>query len=272
MISTRWKPDANTAQAWLYAAVLLAALVLSGWALTRLLILLLHPVPATDPDSARVAAAPVLRWTWFQDADPRPADQRYQEFDQDTQLLGVLISADERLAVIGAIDGNSRVLRSGDALRDGVRVLQIEPRRVVLQVGASQRQLTLRRLGDAADSVAATVHSVAPGAASTVGSDAQSWLERNIVEHVHAGEAMPALALGSVARPLLGMLGLQPDQLIIAIDGSAVSAGSFSAALQRASDQPGTVALTVLRGEEESTIEVEARALGDMLSSRADAP
>lgn len=146
-------------------AGLAAAVTVTGWRLVQTLGFtnsapLIHAtasIPAalssnaTSSNAAAIATA-IASQHWFGQARPQAAAPSKAEVKTDgpVKVLGIIFAADDALArAILALNGNERNYRVGDALKNGDKVVAIEPDRVVLAQGVMRYALVLNKPGSA---------------------------------------------------------------------------------------------------------------------------
>ena len=275
----------------------LAALLL--WLLGRLawVVLASNPVPgAPGAASQAVAPAPVgiqtplASWHLFGNAlpaiDPRRAAQAAPESGSRLKLHGVYASEDpaDGRAIIADEQGLERSYRVGDELPGGARLAEVHPDRVMLRVGVALESLSLPRdTPSAAASRGANTQAPLPGSTrapapfvnpsiapptNTALDRAAERLRRDPQQLARDIQVQPVLENGRFAgvrltstkeAALLARAGLQPDDVVTAVNGIPLDNPARGAELAQTLQNADRASVTVRRGGRPTTLEVSLK-------------
>lgn len=270
-----------------FALILAAVLaLLIAWSLVRLVWLVLDgpavepaPMPPVPRAAPQAGANGDFRWELFgSGASIRPALLQDAPITRlALRLKGVVAAGDGGYAIIADSDGEDRLYRIGDELPDGARVEAIEARRVllyhdgqteVLEMETAQTGLTAGRRAD--QRVAgreplqlAGIRGMEPGATIPGGvaslPQAASISRGSLQELAGAISVLPVAGGGFRVRPgrdarLFSDLGLQINDVVIAINGQPLQSEDDVRALFADIMRRGEVAITVNRQGREMTL------------------
>ena len=266
------------------------------WLLVRLLWLLLAAIPA--PDGAGLPATapappevrtPLASWHLFGNplpsSDPRRAAKSAPESGSRLKLHGVYAGDDpaQGRAIIADEQGQERSYRVDDELPGGARLAEIYPDRVVLRTGTGLEALSLPRDTPAAATARRADDKaplpggprvqapfVNPGIApmNTAVDHAAERLKRDPQQLTRDIQVQPVLENGRFAgirlsstkeAALLARAGLQPDDVVTAVNGIALDNAARSAELAQTLQNAERASVTVRRGGRPVTFEVSLR-------------
>jgi hypothetical protein len=243
--------------------LLAASLAWLAWSLVRVALLLALPPAAAAP---LPGGGESITWHWFGDAaqaaPTRASGAAIPEAAVGgTQLVGVVTRGAQRLAILSTGSGRERVVREGQGLEGGLRIAAVETNRILLEGSGGTRQLSLRRLAEAATPPASTL--ARPGAAGKP--DWRAQLQQQLYTVLVEGESVQGLRLDGIPPTALGTGGLERGDLLLELDGEPVA--SMLAAddiAERLLSLPAAE-LRVLRRDAAVTISVSGDALREML-------
>ena len=172
-------------------------------------------------------------------------------------------------AIIGASGQSARVYATGAALPGGTKLVAVYPDRVILDRNGSRESLMLPRLsGGAGSSTAPRVAGRQPSALPDA-SLADS-VRQLLVQNPQAGgdllRPQPVFAGGSLRgyrvypgrnRAQFAGLGLQPGDLVMAVNGAALDDPNRGLEILRGVGQGSAVTLTVERGGQQQQIAID---------------
>jgi general secretion pathway protein C len=171
-------------------------------------------------------------------------------------------------AIIGANGQAARVYATGAALPGGTRLAAVYPDRVILDRNGSRESLMLPRLSGGAGAPSPRV-AARPQAGSADASLADS-VRQLLVQNPQAGgdllRPQPVFAGGSLRgyrvypgrnRAQFAGLGLQPGDLVMAVNGAALDDPNRGLEILRGVGQGSAVTLTVERGGQQQQITID---------------
>lgn len=171
-------------------------------------------------------------------------------------------------AIIGASGQSARVYATGAPLPGGAKLFAVYPDRVILDRNGSRESLLLPRLSGGAGGALPRVAGLAP-VATPDGSLADS-VRQLLVQNPAAGAELlrpqPVFAGGSLRgyrvypgrnRAQFAGLGLQPGDLVLAVNGAALDDPNRGLEILRGIGQGSAVTLTVDRGGQQQQITVD---------------
>ncbi len=189
-------------------------------------------------------------------------------------LAGTLAGAEPERgwAIIGASGQPARVYATGASLPGGTRLFAVYPDRVILDRNGSRESLLLPRLTVGAGSVAPRVAGFAPVAApnASLADSVRQLLVQNPASGGDLLRPQPVFAGGSLRgyrvypgrnRAQFAGLGLQPGDLVMAVNGAALDDPNRGLEILRGIGQGSAVTLTVDRGGQQQQITVDPAAV-----------
>ena len=171
-------------------------------------------------------------------------------------------------AIIGASGQSARVYATGAPLPGGAKLFAVYPDRVILDRNGSRESLLLPRLSGGAGGALPRVAGFAP-VATQDGSLADSVRQLLVQNPAAGGELLrpqPVFAGGSLRgyrvypgrnRAQFAGLGLQPGDLVLAVNGAALDDPNRGLEILRGIGQGSAVTLTVDRGGQQQQITVD---------------
>ncbi len=187
-------------------------------------------------------------------------------------LAGTLAGPDpeQGWAIIGASGQAARVYAAGASLAGGTRLVAIYPDRVILDRNGARESLMLPRLSGGAPAIST---SNAPGAARPTASLADSVSQLMAQDPTMANELLrpqPVFAGGTLRgyrvypgrnRAQFARLGLQPGDLVTAVNGAALDDPNRGLEILRGISAGATVTLTVDRNGQAQQLTVDPSAV-----------
>jgi len=251
------------------------------------------PGGASRPVAAAPAEiqTPLASWHLFGNSmpaiDPRRAAQAAPESASRLKLHGVYASADpaDGRAIIADEQGQERSYRVGDELPGGARLAEVHPDRVMLRVGVALEALSLPRdtpsaavsrrgAGQAAalpgsarapapfvnPSIAPPTNTALDRAAERLNRDPQQLARDIQVQPVLENGRFTGVRLTSTKEAaLLARAGLQPDDVVTAVNGIPLDNPARGAELAQALQNADRASVTVRRGGRPMTLEVSLK-------------
>jgi len=188
-------------------------------------------------------------------------------------------------AIIGASGQSARVYATGAALPGGTKLVAVYPDRVILDRNGSRESLMLPRLSGGAGSAMAPRVAGRQPSASPDASLADS-VRQLLVQNPQAGgdllRPQPVFAGGSLRgyrvypgrnRAQFAGLGLQPGDLVMAVNGAALDDPNRGLEILRGVGQGSAVTLTVERGGQQQQITIDpVTAVQELQQAPAEEP
>ncbi|MGQ0383645.1 MAG: type II secretion system protein GspC, partial [Gammaproteobacteria bacterium] len=231
------------------------------------------PPPAALPDSAG-ADTPALDLTAIVNAhlfgvapatgDPASAPAT----SANLTLAGTLAGRDpeQGWAIIGASGQSARVYATGAQLPGGARLVAVYPDRVLLDRGGARESLVLPRLSGGPTGAAATAYSpAAPAPAASLADSVRQLIAQDPAAANELLRPQPVFAGGSLRgyrvypgrnRAQFAALGLQPGDLVTAVNGAALDDPSRGQEILRGIGQGSAVTLTIDRNGQAQQLNV----------------
>jgi general secretion pathway protein C len=188
-------------------------------------------------------------------------------------------------AIIGASGQSARVYATGTALPGGAKLFAVYPDRVILDRNGSRESLLLPRLTGVAGGPAQPRAAAIPGDDAPDASLADNVRQLLVQNPQSGGELLrpqPVFAGGSLRgyrvypgrnRTQFASLGLQPGDLVMAVNGAALDDPNRGLEILRGIGQGGAVTLTVERSGQQQQITIDpSAALQQMQAPPAPAP
>lgn len=181
-------------------------------------------------------------------------------------------------AIICASGQPARVYATGTSLPGGAKLFAVYPDRVILDRNGSRESLLLPRLSVGGGAVPPRMAGAMPG--GSAGSALADNVRRLLVENPRtAGDLLrpqPVFAGGSLRgyrvypgrnRAQFSSLGLQPGDLVMAVNGAALDDPNRGLEILRGIGQGGAVTLTVERGGQQQQLTIDPSAAMQQLQS-----
>ncbi len=184
-------------------------------------------------------------------------------------------------AIIGASGQTARVYATGASLPGGSKLFAVYPDRVILDRNGARESLLMPRLASGAGGrVAPRTAGLPPTAPDASIADSVRQL---LVQNPSAGSELlrpqPVFAGGSLRgyrvypgrnRAQFASLGLQPGDLVLAVNGAALDDPNRGLEILRGVGQGSAVTLTVERGGQQQQITVDPAAVAQELQAPAE--
>jgi general secretion pathway protein C len=185
-------------------------------------------------------------------------------------------------AIIGASGQSARVYATGASLPGGARLFAVYPDRVILDRNGARESLMLPRLaGGGGAQLASRAAGMAPAAAQ--GASLADSVRQLLVQNPSAGAELlrpqPVFAGGSLRgyrvypgrnRAQFAGLGLQPGDLVLAVNGAALDDPNRGLETLRGVGQGSAVTLTIERGGQQQQIAVDPAAVAQEIQAIAE--
>ncbi|MEX0735295.1 MAG: type II secretion system protein GspC [Steroidobacteraceae bacterium] len=284
-----WRRPAGGAPAGLAgAAPSLVSFVLIVVLAAQLAALLWRALGSSDTDSASApvaasAAEPAVDMAAIVNAhlfgvaassgDPSMAPATAANLTLAGTLAG--LQPEQGWAIIGASGQAARVYATGAQVPGGAKLFAVYPDRVILDRGGTRESLMLPRMSSAGGGPLPAAN--LPGAAAPAASLADS-VRQLLVQNPSAGNDLlrpqPVFAGGSLKgyrvypgrnRAQFVRLGLQPGDLVMAVNGAPLDDPNRGLEILRGIGQGTAVTLTVDRGGQQQQITVDAAAVSQEL-------
>lgn len=200
-------------------------------------------------------------------------------------LAGTLAGRDpeQGWAIIGASGQTARVYATGASLPGGTRLLAVYPDRVILERSGVRESLVLPRLsGGHASGVAAAYAQPTSGApAASLAESVRQLVAENPAAANELLRPQPVFAGGSLRgyrvypgrnRAQFASLGLQPGDLVTAVNGAALDDPNRGLEILRGIGQGGAVTLTIDRNGQQQQLAVDPSTIAQQLAPVPELP
>lgn len=234
-------------------------------------------LPAFTPETPAVDIAAIVNAHLFgvaaQSGDPSMAPATSANLTLAGTLAG--IQPEQGWAIIGASGQTARVYATGAALPGGSKLFAVYPDRVILDRGGTRESLMLPRLSGGAGAPMAAVN--LPGASPQNASLADSVRQLLVQNPSTGGDLLrpqPVFAGGTLKgyrvypgrnRAQFVNLGLQPGDLVMAVNGAALDDPNRGLEILRGIGQGSAVTLTIDRGGQQQQISIDPAAVAQEL-------
>lgn len=186
---------------------------------------------------------------------------------------------DQGWAIIGASGQSARVYAAGASLPGGTRLVGVYADRVILERNGVRESLALPRLsgGAAAAPAAYAPAAVAPGA--SLAESVRQLVAENPAAANELLRPQPVFAGGSLRgyrvypgrnRAQFAALGLQPGDLVTAVNGAALDDPNRGLEILRGVGQGTAVTLTIDRNGQQQQLAVDPAAVAQQLQAPLD--
>jgi general secretion pathway protein C len=240
--------------------------------------------PLVQAQSSNVDIAAVVNAHLFgvaaQSGDPSDAPATTANLTLAGTLAGR--EPEQGWAIIGASGQAARVYATGASLPGGAKLFAVYPDRVILDRNGARESLLLPRLaGGAGGGVTPRAAGLPPVAAqnASIADSVRQLLVQNPSAGAELLRPQPVFAGGSLRgyrvypgrnRAQFAGLGLQPGDLVLAVNGAALDDPNRGLEILRGVGQGSAVTLTVERGGQQQQITVDPAAVVQELQAPAE--
>ncbi len=234
--------------------------------------------PAPNVDIAAVVNAHLFGVA-PQSGDPSDAPATTANLALAGTLAG--LEPEHGWAIIGASGQTARVYATGASLPGGAKLFAVYPDRVILDRNGARESLLMPRLASGAGGrvgpPTAGLPPVAPDA--SIADSVRQLLVKNPSAGSELLRPQPVFAGGSLRgyrvypgrnRAQFANLGLQPGDLVLAVNGAALDDPNRGLEILRGVGQGSAVTLTVERGGQQQQITVDPAAVAQELQAPAE--
>ena len=239
--------------------------------------------PVSAPEAPAVDLAAIVNVHLFGVAPTSGDPSLAPATSANLTLAGTLAGThpEQGWAIIGASGQTARVYATGAALPGGSKLFAVYPDRVILDRGGARESLMLPRLSGGAGAPMAMAN--LPGPIAQDASLADSVRQLLVQNPATAGDLLrpqPVFAGGSLKgyrvypgrnRAQFVNLGLQPGDLVMAVNGAALDDPNRGLEILRGIGQGSAVTLTIDRGGQQQQISIDPVAVAQELQPSADA-
>ena len=239
--------------------------------------------PAVQAPAPNVDMAAVVNAHLFgvapQSGDPSDAPATTANLSLAGTLAG--LEPEHGWAIIGASGQTARVYSTGASLPGGAKLFAVYPDRVILDRNGARESLLMPRLasgtGGRSPSRSAGLPPTAPDA--SLADSVRQLLVKNPSAGSELLRPQPVFAGGSLRgyrvypgrnRAQFASLGLQPGDLVLAVNGAALDDPNRGLEILRGVGQGSAVTLTVERGGQQQQITVDPSAVAQELQAPAE--
>ena len=241
------------------------------------------PAPLVQPKAPAVDLTAIVNAHLFGVAADSGDPSNAPATSANLALAGTLAGREpeQGWAIIAASGQPARVYATGASLPGGSKLFAVYPDRVILDRSGSRESLLLPRLSGGAGAAPPRVAGL-PGAAAPNATLADS-VRQLLVQNPSAGgdllRPQPVFAGGSLRgyrvypgrnRAQFSNLGLQPGDLVMAVNGAALDDPNRGLEILRGIGQGSAVTLTIDRGGQQQQITVDPAAVAEEIQSPAE--
>jgi general secretion pathway protein C len=196
-------------------------------------------------------------------------------------LAGTLAGRDpeQGWAIIGASGQTARVYATGASLPGGTRLLAVYPDRVILDRNGARESLMLPRLSGGGGMAAATASSPGTVPAASLADSVRQLMAENPAAANELLRPQPVFAGGSLRgyrvypgrnRAQFASLGLQPGDLVTAVNGAALDDPNRGLDIMRGVGQGSAVTLTIDRNGQQQQLTVDPATVAQQMQPLQD--
>lgn len=196
-------------------------------------------------------------------------------------LAGTLAGRDpdQGWAIIGASGQTARVYATGASLPGGTRLLAVYPDRVILDRNGARESLMLPRLSGGGSSAAAPAPSQASVPVASLADSVRQLVAENPAAANELLRPQPVFAGGSLRgyrvypgrnRAQFASLGLQPGDLVTAVNGAALDDPNRGLEILRGVGQGSAVTLSIDRNGQQQQLTVDPAAIAQQIQPMQD--
>ena len=241
--------------------------------------------PVVEPAVPTVDVAALVNAHLFGVAAPSGDPSDLPATTANLALAGTLAGREPEhgWAIIGASGQTARVYATGASLPGGSKLYAVYPDRVILDRSGARESLLLPRLssGGGAGRAMPRAAGISPGPAenSSIADSVRQLLVQNPSAGAELLRPQPVFAGGSLRgyrvypgrnRAQFATLGLQPGDLVLAVNGAALDDPNRGLEILRGVGQGSAVTLTVERGGQQQQITVDPVTVAQELQAPAE--
>jgi len=241
------------------------------------------PPPAADANAPAVDLTAIVNAHLFGVASLSGNPAAAPATSANLSLAGTLAGRDpeQGWAIIGASGQSARVYATGAQLPGGARLVAVFPDRVILDRGGARESLVLPRMSGGGGAAAGMAYG--PTASVPAASLADSVRQLVAQDPAAANELLrpqPVFAGGSLRgyrvypgrnRAQFAALGLQPGDLVTAVNGAALDDPNRGLEIVRGIGQGSAVTLTIDRNGQTQQLSVDPAAVAQQLQAGPNA-
>lgn len=256
--------------AWLFSLASLAVL------LSIIFLLIRPPVEINTSGLVESPRIDNFRWNWFSTPQPEQVQQS-QEFGISeenlanasirAELLGVVISPWGSYAAISTSANPDGVYGIGDSIENNVTLEAIEPARVIISQQGSRRQIPLNSISEAGSSAQRADQSGLLELNESLAGPEQGFNLSGMLSA--APEMVPGvgmgLRLGSLSADLADLADVQEGDVLISVNGSAVSEMMSNPIMWQQFSQMTSMPVTIMRDGEQIELFVNGASLSEKI-------
>lgn len=231
-----------------------------------------------------VAAAPVKnsssvaspRWNWFpsvrQAVEEVVQEKNAEELARATikaELLGVVITENDSYAAISTTANPQGLYSVGDSIENNVTLEEIQDYRVVISQRGSRRQIPLKSLdASRAAEERSSLIEVGPDTGANSGFNLSGLVATTPIQLPNGAIG---LKLGGLSEDLTDLADVQEGDVVTAVNGTDISQMLTNPLLWQQFSQQTNMPITILRGDEEIELFVNAASLSQKILPRLGA-
>ena len=211
----------------------------------------------------RVKSLPNNNWNWFRGGyEPEPVSRENKmlpEASINAELLGILITPTMGTATVKHTGKQETVYRLGDELGAGMRLVEVESERVVIEQNGVFKQVTLKKHDSIFESTSVT--------GNRESKEKEGFMLANMFGAVPVslegaeGGRETGFRLNSLSAEMRSLAEVEDGDVIVAVGGSAVKELIKSPAEWKDFVGQSSLPVTVIRDGQEVTVHVNAASL-----------
>jgi len=249
-------------------------------------VLLSAPPTIASSNSLKASNTPSnLRWNWFPSVRaPVSEAPKQQVTDEElsratikAELLGVVITEDVSYAAISTSKNPQGVYSVGDNIENNVSLEEIQDYRVIISQRGSRRQIPLKSLEKGGKRGAKRNSLIEVGtSSSSTGPSSNSSLGFNLsglvsTKPIQLPNGSIGLKLDGLSEDLTDLADVQEGDVVLAVNGSPVSELLTNPLLWQQFSRQTNMPITIMRGEEQLELFVNAASLSQKILPRIGA-
>ncbi|MEQ9565727.1 MAG: type II secretion system protein N, partial [Pseudomonadales bacterium] len=256
--------------AWLFSLASLTVL------LSIIFLLIRPPVEINTSGLVESPRIDNFRWNWFSTPQPEQAQQSQELGISEenlanasirAELLGVVISPRGSYAAISTSANPDGVYGIGDSIENNVTLEAIEPTRVIISQQGSRRQIPLNSITEAGGSAQRADQSGLLELNESQAGPEQGFNLSGLLSA--APEMVPGvgmgLRLGSLSADLADLADVQEGDVLISVNGSAVSDMMSNPVMWQQFSQMTSMPVTIMRDGEQIELFVNGASLSEKI-------
>lgn len=250
-------------------------ILLSVLVLALIIQSVIRPTPIIASDAlVTPASASNPRWSWFpvvREVAPEPEPEKNEELALASiraELVGVIMTVDASYAAISTSKNPQGLYGIGDEIENNVTLESVEKDRVIISQRGARRQIPLKPLDDSRNSNQESLIQVNSNPQPSSGFNLSGLVSTTPIQLPGGGLG---LKLGNLSNDLTDLADVQEDDVVLSVNGTPISEMLTNPLLWQQFSRQTNMPITIMRGDEEIDLFVNAASLSQKILPRIGA-